>query len=120
MRSEETSLLGVLMDCFEKNETWNGWFLRRLPLADAPTAARKYREFRDELVRWKGQPSIDEEAGGWRRADWGNIRMKQAGRGILIWVRSEGVSDWWHESDTWRDDPLAEAWDWESGGTLAD
>jgi hypothetical protein len=114
MRPEDMSLLGVLMDCFEKNEIWDGWFLRRLPLADATTAARKYREFRDELVRWKGAPRAEETGETWRRSDWGDIRVKQAGRGIMIWARSDGVSDWWHESESWQGDPLAEAWHWEA------
>ena len=113
MGPEETSLLGVLIDCFEKNEMLEGWFMRQLPLADPQTAARKYRAFRDELVRWKGPPMAEDEGEGWQRADWGDIRMKHAGRGIMIWVRQAGVSKWWHEDETWADDPLAKVWDWD-------
>ena len=97
-----------------KNECFGGWFTRQLPLADAPAAARKYREFRAELVRWKGPPRAEDESPDWQRADWGDIRIKRAGRGVMIWVRSAGVADWWHRSETWAGDPLAEAWDWDA------
>ena len=78
MEPEDTSLLAALADCFEKNECLGGWFMRQLPLADAPAAARKYREFRAELVRWKGPPLAEDEGPDWQRADWGEIRMKRA------------------------------------------
>lgn len=113
MGPEETSLLGMLADCFEKNELIEGWFRRELPLADPPAAGRKYREFREELVRWKGRPQAEDAGPGWQRADWGDIRMKQAGRGIMVWLRSAGVSQWWHESRIWAGDPLADAWEWD-------
>ena len=107
------TLLGVLMDALEKNETFGGYFHRRLPLPDAESAGRKLREFHDELVRWKGTPRLDEAGARGRRADWGDIRMKQAGRGVMVWARSGGVSDWWHEAESWADDPLADARDWD-------
>ena len=114
MRPEETTLLAVLVDCFEKNEVIDGCFHRWLPLGDPQTADRKFREFRDELARWKGSPRAEDAGLGWQRADWGDIRIKQGGRGIMVWVARTGVRDWWHAEETWDGDPLADVWDWDS------
>ncbi len=114
LEPEDTSLLTVLMDGFEKNESMGGRFWRQLPLKDAGLASRKYLEFRDELMRWKGPPKLEDSGVGFQRADWGDIRMKQAGRGVMIWVRAAGVSSWWHRRETWAGDPMAEAWEWDS------
>jgi hypothetical protein len=53
-RPEDATLLEVLADGFEKNETLSSWFWRQLPLPDVASASRKYDELHAELLRWKG------------------------------------------------------------------
>jgi hypothetical protein len=103
----------VHADGFEKNETLGGWFWRQLPLPDAATASRKYDELHAELLRWKGPAIEDQRSDLRRRAAWPDVRIQQAGRGIMIWVRDGRFGDWWHERETWSDDPMAGVRAWE-------
>jgi len=57
-RPEDATLLEVLADGFEKNETLGGWFWRQLPLPDAAIAARKYDELHAELLRWTSREEV--------------------------------------------------------------
>ena len=112
-RAQDTSLLTVIADAFEKNELMKGWFWRQLPLPDAAWAERKYEEFLEEITRWKGPPLLAERTSSRRRAAWGDIRIQQVGRGVMVWLRDGRVRDWWHDAATWAGDPMSAAWDWE-------
>jgi len=113
-RPEDTTLTALIADGFEKNECFGGWYPRQLPLRDEGAAALKYDAFRAELVRWKGSPLLDEEpSSGRRRAAWADIRIQQAGRGIMVWLRDGHVGEWWNDAEAWKDDPMQAARVWE-------
>ena len=113
MRAEDTTLLQVLGGCFEKNEVWDRYWRRSLPLPQSEIAARKYQEFYAEILRWKGAPVAEARGEGWQRADWGSLRMKQAGRGVEIWIRFARLWEWQNADETWEGDPMDAAFYWD-------
>ena len=108
----ELTLLDVLIDGFEKNEILDGFHWRNLPMPDEPTAAQKFAELAEEAGRWKGAPSRSETASGRSIVAWRDLEIRQAGRGIMVRIRAPGFADWWHDPQTWQDDPMAALYDW--------
>ena len=108
---QEATLLDVLIDCFEKNESLYGLHCRDLPMPDEPAAMRKFDELTDEATRWKGRPTRLESAGPRRIAAWPDLEIRQAGRGILVQVRTPWFR-WWHDPKTWEGDPMGPIYDW--------
>jgi hypothetical protein len=104
---EEITLVDLLIGGFEKNEVFAGFHWRQLPLADEPAAIRTFAVLCDELRRWKGAPSPEREERGIRIAGWPDVELRQAGRGILLRVRSPWF-EWWHDAATWDGDPMAQ------------
>jgi hypothetical protein len=102
--AKDATLLDVLIDAFEKNETLNGFHWRDLPMPDEQAAVRKFASLTEEARRWKGHPVLTEE-GARRMAGWSDLEIRQAGRGIMVRVRAPRF-DWWHDSATWQGDPM--------------
>jgi hypothetical protein len=100
------TLLDILIDGFEKNEVLRGYHWRDLPLPNAGLAAAKFDVLLDEARRWKGEPSRHEVEEHRRRACWPDLEIRQAGRGIRVFVRAPRFESWWHEPKTWVDDPM--------------
>lgn len=109
---EETTLLDVLIDGFEKNEVLDGHHFRNLPMPDEPAARAKFESLVEEARRWKGEPARCSAPDDRRRlAAWQDLEIRQAGLGIMVRVRAPWF-DWWHAAETWRDDPMGEIFDW--------
>jgi len=53
---EDATLLGLLIDGFEKNEMLGGFHMRTLPLRDEAAAARKFAELPRKDVVGRGNP----------------------------------------------------------------
>lgn len=109
---EKATLLDVLIDGFEKNEVFDGFHWRSLPMPDEPAAACKFAALSEEATRWKGRPAQLAEAGPRRIAAWPDLEIRQLGRGIMVRVRAPWLSDWWHEDVTWEGDPIGPIYEW--------
>lgn len=109
---EEASLLDILIDGFEKNETLRGFHWRDLPLPSVALAVEKFEALVDEARRWKGETLHHETRGERRRAAWADLEIRQAGRGIRVLVKAPRFDDWWHHPRTWADDPMGSVSDW--------
>ena len=108
----EATLLDVLIDGFEKNEILVGFHWRNLPMPDEVSAIQKFRELTEEATRWKGQPAriVEEEV---RQASaWPDLEILRSGRGIMVRAAAPRFDHWWHESETWADDPMGPIFDW--------
>lgn len=116
-RPEDAGLLDILIDGFERNEVLAGFHCRELPLPDEDAAVRVFASLSEEARRWKGTPLRLEESGSRRRASWPDLEILQAGRGVMIRVRSPFFADWWHDERMWRSDPMRDlhAWIAETG-----
>ena len=113
---DDLTVLDVLCSCFEKNETFDGgWIHRVVPFASPEAAEGKYNVWVEDL-RVMLLPSVevthtDDPAGHYQRAtftsdEYPNIRIKQAGAGIALWVSGQSdVMGWWMGNDLWRQDP---------------
>jgi hypothetical protein len=108
---KDATLLDILIDGFEKNEVLGGFHWRELPLPDEADAVAKFGALVQEARRWKGPPSELKEGKARRFASWPDLEIRQAGRGVVVRVRPPRF-DWWHEQDTWQDDPMAGIHDW--------
>jgi hypothetical protein len=109
---EDATLLDVLVDGFEKNETLDGFHWRRLPMPDESAAARKFHSLTDEARRWKGPPSRVDDQPGRKLNAWPDLEIRLAGRGWVLRARMAHFNDWWDDDRTWQGDPLAPAFDW--------
>ena len=109
---DQLSLLDVLIDGFEKNEIFEGFHWRDLPMPDEASARRAFTTFVDEAKRWKGPPGREREERGRRLAAWPDLEIRQADRGILVRVRAPWFSTWWHDRATWQGDPTQAVHDW--------
>ena len=67
---EEATLLDVLVDGFEKNETIAGFHWRTLPMPDEAAAARKFEALADEGATLEGRP---DPGGAWPVASRGRV-----------------------------------------------
>lgn len=110
--AEDATLLDVLIDGFEKNETLRGYHWRTLPLHDEASAARKFESLVAEGRAWKGPPLEEQLDGPRRLARWHDLQIRQLGRGILVLVRAPHFSVWWHDQETWNGDPIGPLYDW--------
>lgn len=108
---EDATLLDVLIDGFEKNETFGGFHWRDLPMPDEGSAIRKFTTLTDEARRWKGPPTREQDDGVRRIAAWPDLEIRQAGRGIMVRARAPWF-DWWHERTTWEGDPMGPIFEW--------
>lgn len=109
---EDASLLDVLIDGFEKNEVMDSFHWRTLPLRDEERAVAKLDELATEAIRWKGSPLRDERTGPRRIVAWADLELRQIGRGLMVRARTTGFSAWWHERETWENDPMGPIHDW--------
>ncbi len=109
---ERASLLDILIDGFEKNETLGQFHWRELPLANAVLAVEKFESLVAEARRWKGDPVRLDAAADRRRAAWTDLDIRQAGRGVCVLVKAPRFDDWWHDSAIWTDDPMGPVRDW--------
>lgn len=109
---EDATLLDVLIDGFEKNEIFDGFHWRQLPMPDEDAAIRKFGALVDEARRWKGAPARLEEAAARRVAAWPDLEIRQAGRGVMVRARAPWFDGWWHERKTWEGDPMGAIRDW--------
>lgn len=108
----DATLLDVLVDGFEKNESLDGFHWRSLPMPDEETAARKLTEWADEVTRWRGPPTRSVTSGPRRIAAWPDLELRQAGRGLMVRARAPNFGAWWNAPDTWRSDPMSELHAW--------
>lgn len=108
---QDATLLDVLIDGFEKNESLDGYHWRDLPMPDEPEAVRKFAALVSEAMRWKGKPARFEDAGPRRIAAWPDLEIRQIGRGIMLRARAPWFH-WWHDGKTWKDDPMGPIYDW--------
>ncbi|HEY4181768.1 MAG TPA: hypothetical protein VGM90_33215 [Kofleriaceae bacterium] len=106
------TLLELLCDGFEKNEVWDGFFMRTLPLHDEATAVGRFESFVAEATAWKGPPLGTLNDNGRRRAQWDDLDIRQAGRGVLVRAKSGRFTDWWHADETWADQPMDSIYAW--------
>ncbi len=82
-RPEHATLLDILIDGFEKNESMYGHHWRKLPPGDEAAAIQKFTEFVAEARSWKGAP-LDERSEGPRRlARWPVSPRRAASAGVL-------------------------------------
>lgn len=109
---EAATLLDILIDGFEKNEIWGGFHLRDLPMPDEAAAVRKFRALVDEATRWKGEPDRLQDEARRRLAAWPDLEIRQAGRGVQVRPRAPWFDAWWHDKQTWEDDPMGAIRDW--------
>jgi hypothetical protein len=100
------TLAGVLIDCFERNEVFAGFHEHQVPLPDEGAAVRLFHALVSEARAWKGEPSRTVEREERRLVAWPELEIRQAGRGIMVRVRSPAVDSWWHDPATWAGDPL--------------
>lgn len=107
----DATLLDVLIDGFEKNEMMYGFHERVLPLPSEAIAAEKFSEFVDDAQRWKGAPKKLVTSAPRRIAAWDDIEIRQEGGGLMVLVRAPRFT-WWHEAQTWRDEPIGPLYDW--------
>ena len=108
---QDTTLLELLIDGFEKNEVLGGFHMRTLPLPDEATAAGKFAEFIDEVRRWKGEPATGISTPERQLAAWSDMEIRQAGRGVMVRVRQPRF-EWWHLAASWADHPMQQIYDW--------
>ena len=108
----EATLLDVLIDGFEKNEMFDGFHWRDLPMPDEPSAIRKFRELTAEATRWKGQPTRTVEEEGRQGSMWPDLEIRRGGRGIMVRAAAPWFDHWWHKRETWADDPIGPIFDW--------
>lgn len=106
------TLLDILVDGFEKNESIGGFHERVLPMPHAAAAVLKFKELAGEARRWKGAPVYEEDSGDRRIIAWKDMEILQAGRGIMVRARAPRFDRWWHQRSTWADDPLGLVSDW--------
>ncbi len=111
-RPEQATLLDVLIDGFEKNESMYGHHWRSLPLVDEAAAIQKFTQLVTEARTWKGAPLDERNEGPRRLARWPDLQIRQLGRAIMVLVRAARFSDWWHASETWGDDPFGPIYEW--------
>jgi hypothetical protein len=111
-RADDVTLIDLLVNGFEKNESIGGWHWRQLPAPDAATAIRKFEEFAAEGRRWKGKPLESVSDHDRRALVWSDLQIRQKGRGVLVAGKSENVASLWHEDDTWDGDPMGDVFDW--------
>ncbi len=109
---EDVTLADVLIGGFEKNEIFDGFHWRDLPMPDEAAAQRKYRALSDEARRWKGEPSREQDDRDRRITAWPDFEIRQAGRGILVRVRAPGFDSWWQDEATWQGKPMRAIFDW--------
>lgn len=109
---DDATLLDILVDGFEKNELFDGFHWRQLPMSDERAAARKFSSLTDEAQRWKGLPIRVEETLGRRLAAWPDLEIRLAGRGLMVRARMPGFADWWHDERTWQGDPMGPIYNW--------
>jgi hypothetical protein len=109
---EDATLLDVLIDGFEKSELLEGFHWRQLPMRDERAAARKFTALADEARRWKGAPTRVEDTPARRLAEWPDLEIRLAGRGLVVRARMSRFTDWWHDERTWQGDPMGAVFDW--------
>jgi hypothetical protein len=109
---EDATLLDVLIDGFEKNEIFDGFHWRDLPMPDDEAAARKFASLLEEARHWKGQPSRMQDGPVRRLAAWPDLEIRQAGRGVRVFARAPWFDTWWHDKRTWSGDPMGPIRDW--------
>jgi hypothetical protein len=113
---QDLTLLDVLIDGFEKNEIFDGFHWRNLPMPDEPSAIAKFSSFVEEARCWKGAPVAEETDGGRRLARWADLELRQLGRALMVRVRAPWFTDWWNEEGTWTDDPMGPIYEWIAQG----
>lgn len=111
-RPHDATLLDILIDGFEKNEIFDGFHDRVLPMPDLASAVGKFGDLLAELARWKGPPADLFDDGSHRIATWPDVELVHVDRGIMIRVRAPWFSEWWHDRETWSDGPLDPVYDW--------
>jgi hypothetical protein len=110
--ADDVTLIGLLLDGFEKNESIRGWHWRELPAPEEATAIAKFQEFAAEARRWKGEPRATVSESARRAVVWDDFQIRQQGRGVLVAGKSGGIGALWHADGTWKDDPMADVYDW--------
>ena len=113
-RREEVTLLDLLIDGFEKNEMFDGFHERLLPMPDVEAAKGRFVAFAQEAVRWKGSPVRAREQAAWQLLAWPDLELLQAGRVVAVRAKAPRFSDWWNDLATWQGDPMHDvfsAWD---------
>jgi hypothetical protein len=108
----QATLLDVLIDGFEKNEIFNGFHWRELPMPDETSAIRKFRELTEEATRWKGQPIRVAHEAGRQISAWPDLEIRRIGRGIMVRAAAPSFDHWWHETATWEGDPFGPIFAW--------
>ncbi len=108
----DATLLDLLVDGFEKNETLYGHHWRELPMPDEGAAAAKFGMLVEEARRWKGEPIRAHEQAGRRLAGWADLEIRQAGRGVMVLVKAPRFNAWWHDRATWEGEPMGPIHDW--------
>src|SRR5687767_6210738 len=82
--ADKVTLIDLLLDGFEKNESIDNWYWRQLPAPDEATAIRKFDEFAAEGRRWKGEPLETVEDPDRRALVWADFQIRQKGRGVIV------------------------------------
>ena len=72
-RQEDVTLLDVLVDGFEKNETMGGFHWRSLPMPDEAAAVRKFALLAAEAMAWKGKPLREQHELTRRIVAWADL-----------------------------------------------
>lgn len=109
---DAATLLDILIDGFEKNESFGGFYRRELPMPDEGAAERKFDALTEEARRWKGPPVRRQEDATRQLAGWADLEIRQAGRGVMVLARAPGFGAWWHEAQTWDGDPMDAVYAW--------
>jgi len=72
-RPEEVTLLDLLIDGFEKNEVFDGFHERVLPLRDEQLAKARFSSLSEEARRWKGTPIRTDQQAAWELVEWADL-----------------------------------------------
>lgn len=106
------TLVQAIAFCSEKDEVFDGWGLRYCPFDSEEAARTTFEAWVQEVKGWKGPPSSIEDAVETRRAEWREIRIKQRGLGIGLWLAAGDVWEIW-ASDIWKLHPCDGVFSWE-------
>lgn len=113
------SLLQAVAFWFEKNEVVAGWSQRIVPMETEDEARETFANWVQELSRWKGTTATEVRESG-QRAQWSDIRIKQQGRGVGLWIRYGQITEIWAEVEQdWDDDACAHVYRWEWDSTTS-
>lgn len=81
-------------------------------MPDEAAAVRKFESLANEARQWKGPPLRADQHGRRRLTAWSDLEIRQAGRGLVVQVKTPRFNRWWNEPSAWAGDPVGEIFEW--------